>query len=56
MNTNDKKENIIPIIHPEGYAYCPICEYFDLLPEHKYCPKCNQKLNWDWYERLKIRN
>lgn len=51
----DKKEKIEPIIEPEGYAKCPKCEYFDLIPTNLICPKCGIKLNWDWFERMKIR-
>lgn len=55
MNAMEKKDKVEPIIEPEGYASCPNCGYFDLIPEHLICPKCSIKLNWDWFERMKIR-
>lgn len=49
----DKKINKDIPIHPEiscdgWYAYCPVCGYFDLVPEHKMCPRCEQALDWSW--------
>ena len=53
MNNQIKVE---PVISGGGYAYCPICGYYDLLPtQHNYCPKCKVEIDWDWYEKMKIK-
>lgn len=57
MNTNDKKVKTEPVLDASGqYCLCPTCGYYELLPvQHDKCPRCNQVIDWDWYERLKIR-
>lgn len=53
MNNQNKIE---PVIAGSGYAYCPICGHYDLLPsQHSRCPKCGQELDWDWYDAMKIK-
>lgn len=53
-NINVSKE---PEVSEDGYyAYCPVCGYYDLMPiQHDRCPKCKQLLDWDWFEKLKIK-
>ena len=53
MNNQNKVE---PVISGSGYAYCPICGYYDLLPsQHEHCPKCKVEIDWDWLETMKIK-
>lgn len=52
---NDEQENLDPILDDSGqYCLCPACGYYELIPMSN-CPRCHQNINWDWYERLKIR-
>lgn len=57
MNDVNKETPIKPEISCDGwYAYCPRCGHFDLLPEHKKCPRCEQTLDWDWFYSTKGKN
>lgn len=52
----DKDVPIQPEIEIDGmYAYCPICEYFDLHPTDVIttCPSCNQLIDWSWMRKFK---
>lgn len=49
----NKHVAIEPKISCDGwYAYCPICGYYDLLPEHDKCPRCEQTLDWTWMKKF----
>ena len=58
MNDVNKDTPVKPEISCDGwYAYCPLCGYYDLIPEkHERCPRCEQTIDWDWFYDIGIKN